>query len=93
MDIKTILIDKYGYSEQEAKAVESDLSALDERVAKIFEAWKTDGAESSDIEFNGYSVDSLRADYGMNFFAALVTLDWIAKDPESALCALRQGIM
>lgn len=93
MDIKFILIDYYGYSEEEAEAVEKDLSALDERVAEVFEMWKTRGQEYSDVEFNGYSVDRLRADYSLNFFAALLTLDWIVKDTENALFALSQGIM
>jgi hypothetical protein len=93
MNIKAILIDKYDYLPKEAEIMENELITLDAQVAPIFEAWKTTGEENNAEEFQGYSIDSLRSGYGMNFFAALVTLDWIVKDPEAALPALKQGIM
>ena len=93
MNIKDILINSHGYTEQEAEMMAKGLSELDVAVMPVFEAWRATGSENSDMLFHGYSIDSLRADYDMNFFAALMTLDWIAKDPENALPAIKRGIM
>jgi len=93
MNIKNILTEKYGYSEQEAVLMASDLSVLDPQLIPIYERWMETGEEENSQEFNSYSIDSLRLEYGMNFFAAITTLDWIVKEPENALPALKQGMM
>ena len=93
MNIKNILKEKYGYSAQEAELLASDLSVLDHQLTPIFKQWIETGKEESSQEFSSYSIDSLRLDYGMNFFAAITTLDWIVKDSEHALPALKQGMM
>ena len=93
MNIKETLINKYGYVVSEAATMETELLNLDEKVAVIFENWKATGDESSSVDFEGYSIDSLKEDYEMNFFASLVTLDWIVKEPQVALSALAEGIM
>ena len=92
MELAKILIEQYGYSPQAAATTAEDLAALDESVLPIFRAWQEDRTESDATLFSGYSVDSLREHYGMTFFSALVTLDWIVKEPQSALQALRDGI-
>jgi len=93
MNIKNILIEKYKYSEAEAELMAGDLLELDPQLIPIFEKWKTTGDEKDDQEFRTHSIDSLHLEHGLNFFAALVTLDWIIKDPDTALPAIAEGIM
>ena len=52
---------------------------------KIFEHWKETRDESNSKDFHGYSIDIFRNEYKYNFFAALLTLDWIVKKPDEAL--------
>ena len=93
MNLKAALINNYEYTNQEAELMINDLEKLDSRIISILEAWKETAVEDNTEEYHGHSINSLRHDYGMNFFAALTTLDWVIKDPENALPALAQGVM
>ena len=45
----------------------------------------------SDIEVEGYSIESLKNDHGMNELAALFTIDYLMKDPIAAKASLSKG--
>lgn len=92
-DIKSIILSRFGCSEQDAEHITSKLEQMDKALVPMFERWARDMEYSNTEEYAGYSVDSLQRDYGMNFVAALLTIDWIIKDPQKAIPALQAGIM
>lgn len=92
-DIKAIILSRFGCSEQDAAHIISKLGQMDKTLVPMLERWARDMEYSNTEEYSGYSVDSLQRDYGMNFVAALLTIDWIIKDPQKAIPALQAGIM
>lgn len=64
---------------------------LDSKLKPIFEAWINDRSYN-DISIAGYSIKSLINNYDMEFTGAFLTMDWICKDPETAVNALKHGV-
>lgn len=92
-NIRELLISQFGYSEQDACMLSEDLEHLDQTLFPLLTNWVTGGVCSNATEYRGYSIDSLCSQFDMNFIAALLTLDWIIKEPEQAIPALKSGIM
>lgn len=84
--------DYLGCDEKRAAYTEEKLSQIDERLKPILDRWLKDGTESSDDIFHGYSINLLMRRYRMKFTGAILTLDWIVKDPVCAQEALKYGI-
>ena len=87
------LVDRLNYPSQRAELLWSNLARLDEKLMPILVRWLDSGDGADQTQYEGYCVDSLRKNYGMNTISALLTLDWIIKEPEQAVAALRDGIM
>lgn len=89
--IKEILIER-GYPEAAAIATSNNLSKLTGRFQEALHKWLSDGLES-DIESHGYSSNGLMSRFkGMTYPAALLTLDWLEREPEKAKKTIEQGI-
>lgn len=89
---KDALMGRLGYKPHEADTVVQDLERLSPVLRPILDRWIADGTESDSQEFHGYSIDSLRKGSPLNFIAALLTLNWIVRDPEKATSVIRKGI-
>ena len=87
------LTTRLGYAQEGAALVSGELEDLDARLRPLLDAWLEREDGSGDMEISGYSIRRLEEDYGMNFIAALLTLDWLCKEPEKALSALQEGIL
>ena len=81
---KTLL--ERGYDEKSAKMVLPDLLNLSEPLKSLLKAWLENDAVA------GFSVSELQKERGMNYPAALLTIDWLIKDPENAKRSLTKGI-
>ena len=92
-NIRELLMSRFGYSEQDISVLCSDLEQLDQALVPVLTKWIKDGECSDSTEYSGYSINSLCTEYEMNFIAALLTLDWIIKEPEQAIPAIKSGIM
>lgn len=90
--IKSLLMDRLGYSSYEADMLADDLCKLHPELKPLFERWVCEGIECDSTVFHGYSIDTLRSGSKMNFIAALLTLDWLLREPEKALPIIRRGI-
>lgn len=89
--MKNIIKRKLGCSEEEADEILGDLEGIEPQLADMLLAW-CDDRPYSDIEVCGYTIHSLMNDYGLGFIGALLTLDWVIKEPKEADQALRFGI-
>lgn len=90
--MKSIIIERLHCSEKRAAIIENDLRQIDPELRPILNQWLQDGHCSNDTVYHGYSLDRLMNDMGMRFTGALLTLDWIIKDPEEAIKALSEPI-
>lgn len=92
-NIKEVILSRFNCSEQDAVHITSKLETLDSTLVPVLDCWVKDIDYSNSDEYSGYSLASLQRDYGMNFLAALLTIDWIIKEPTQAIPALQDGIM
>ncbi len=92
-DIVNILVDRLGRSVGEAGRLNEELKSLDSKLTPLLQRWLDTNTGSDDTLYSGYSINSLRESFGMDFIAALLTLDWIIKEPEAAIPAIESGVM
>ncbi len=78
-----------GYTAREAKLLAGEFIALSPVLRPLLEAWINDGS-TPDYGAEGYTIKGLM-DEGMEYPAALLTIDWLLKEPEKAIASLRRG--
>lgn len=79
------------YSEKQAIRVAEDLLLIDDKLYSLLEKWIATTKET-DITVEGFSLIELKNKYQMTYPAALLTIDWLIKDPNIAVDAINQGI-
>lgn len=89
--IKQILIDR-GYNERNATLVAQELTRLATPLQPLITKWLDDEQRLEDFEAEGYSISGLMQKRGMTYPAALLTIDWLLKEPEEAKLSLKRGI-
>ncbi len=80
-----------GYNEKQSSNLASQLSSLNDGLSQCLSKWLSSG-EESDFEANGFSLVKLMANYKLKYPAALLSLDWVIKDPEVAVPTILKGI-
>lgn len=88
--IKNVLLSN-GYTMDEAVIVAGELYVLSAPLVPLFEKWAADGTEQ-DYQSHELSVLEIKDLLKMTYPAALLTIDWIIKEPETALKAIMGGI-
>ncbi len=89
-EIIHILIDNH-YPEVQAEGVACELMAIDEQLVPLLENW-TKNKEESDYSVDCFSLMGLKKQYSMSYPAALLSIDWLIKDPLTAKQAILRGI-
>ncbi len=79
-----------GYSSKSANLVLDDLMLLSSPLDTFLEEWLLNRS-ISDYESNGYSISQLQRDRNMTYPAALLTMDWLIKEPEIAIRSLSRS--
>lgn len=92
MNINELLMERLGYTSHEADMLADDLCKLQPELVPLLERWICEGIECDSTMFYGYSIDTLCSSSKMNFIAALLTLDWLLREPEKALPIIQSGI-
>lgn len=93
MDTQTLiesLTQDYGYPPDGAALVADKITRLTAPVDQAFSAWWQTGQPPT-IELQGYTVERLMNEHTMNAIAAFLTLDWLNREPDKALAALKKG--
>lgn len=72
-----------GYPSAQAPGVAERLLALPEPFSDAFLLWM-DSGELAQVESDGYSLRSLVEGHGVKMPGAILTLDWLRRDPEAA---------
>lgn len=91
--MKDMIIKRLNCDDKTAEKLELKLKNISEELKPILNAWLESGTEDSSLEFNGYSINSLLKKDGVKFTGALLTLDWLIREPEKATAVIEKGIM
>ena len=91
--MKKMIIERLSCDEKTAERLEAKLKSISEELKPILNAWLENGTQDNSQMFNGYSLNSLMAKDGMKFTGALLTLDWLIREPETAAAVIEKGIM
>jgi len=89
-NIKTTLIEKYGYTEYEAEITTEDLNQMDSECKEKLDDYLS-GNEVSDFRYGEFSVDILVNDYGCNVISAILTISTLKNDYENLSRMLKKG--
>lgn len=91
LEIQEILMQR-GYSERNASLVAEEMVNITPQLRNLLGGWLMDKSYCKDYEVGEYSVMRLQKERRMNYPAALLTLDWLIKEPKAALRSLNRGI-
>lgn len=92
IDFKDYIISKLikqGYPAEASAIVAKELIHVNEVLQPIVNKWLN--GEENDYECHGYSVLDLMKSRGMTYPAALLTIDWLIKEPEKAKKSIERG--
>lgn len=92
MNLKEYLIEKHGYDPKNVDLMVGRLEALTDEFKMALYQWVETEEPVSPGEYFGYTVTKLMQEHGMNYPAALTTLDWIARNGEKAVREIEKGI-
>ena len=88
--IQDILIER-GFPEKQAISVASDLQAIDPALQNGLQSWLADQTETEYL-IEGVKLSELKQKFDMTYPAALLTVDWLIKEPELAKKSIQRGI-
>ena len=88
--IKKILIER-DYPEKQADSVTSNLLDIDQTLQKGLLLW-LENQEETDYQIEGFKLSELKRKFDMTYPAALLTIDWLIKEPETAIKGINRGI-
>lgn len=91
LEILEILMQR-GYTQRNASLVAEEMVNIAPQLQQYLEAWLMDKSYNENYEVGEYSLKRLQEERRMNYPAALLTMDWLIKEPEAALCSLNRGI-
>lgn len=89
-EIKNILVSK-GYTERQALVVASELLQMDDSLQQGLRRWLV-GEEETDYAVEGFKLSELKCRFDMTYPAALLTINWLIKEPERAIKSINRGI-
>lgn len=79
-----------GYNNSATSMVAAEIVKVDSRLNPLVVKWLN--GEDEDYASHGYSIFGLMKSRHMTYPAALLTIDWLLKEPEKAKKSLEQGI-
>lgn len=90
-DIEKLLVERCKYTEKQAVLVTKELVQIDPILIPLFNKWVEEGVETN-FMIEGFSLYELMSTYNMTYPAALLTIDWLVKEPIIAKEAIKQGL-
>jgi hypothetical protein len=89
-EVTARLTEKLDYPPPGAQLVADKIERLHSDLREPFELWWNTG-EVPTVEVEGYTVARLMTDHGLKPLAALLTLDWLLREPETAQATIARG--
>lgn len=85
------ILQKRGYSEKQSARVAAELQDINDSLKSHLNKWLV-SEEESDYHAEGFSLLELKRKFEMTYPAALLTMDWLIKEPENAIRSINRGI-
>ena len=89
VEIMNLLVQR-GYTKHNAALVTPELQQLHPDLKPLWEQWLLHPEACDDYTVEGFSLKGLMEQQRMAYPAALLTLDWLLKDPENAKASLNR---
>lgn len=89
-NVKKCLLER-GYNTREAEVLSEDLVSVDVSLKSCLDAWVLSN-EECDFSSHGFSIKGLMENFNLKYPAALLSIDWIIKEPDVAIRAIEKGI-
>lgn len=80
-----------GYPEKAAYILAEDLFKISTELKPHLHSWMESG-EEVDYSVEGFSIKGLMQKYQLQYPAALLSIDWLIKDPATAIAAINRGV-
>ena len=90
-NIEKSLVERCKYTEKQASLLVKELMQVDLRLIPVLNKWVDDGIET-DFNVCGFTLLEIKSRYNMTYPAALLTIDWLVKDPKVATEAIEHGL-
>lgn len=90
VDVEKILIER-GYKADAARLLAALLSRINGKLRPLLDAWLENESEG-DIVVAGISLITLKNKHNLKYPAALLSIDWLIREPEKAKAAIIRGI-
>lgn len=91
--MKNMVMKYLGCPEERAIVIEKRLNEIQEELKPMLTQWLENGTIDETIIIEGYSVADFMKDYEMEFTGAILTLDWLIREPQKAKAAIAEGYM
>mgnify|MGYP003466774528 CR=1 FL=1 len=88
-EIKELLVAR-GYSQKNAGLVALEIKTLEPSLIPLWEKWVANANSCENCEAEGYSIKFFMEKQRMTYPAALLTIDWLIKEPNKAKEALKE---
>lgn len=92
--MKDLILKRNGCTEQQAEWIVEDLKKISPQLKGAVEKWLKDETVDPSLEVEGFTLgEFMSPKYNMKFTGAILTLDWLIKEPDEAKKALKYGVM
>lgn len=85
------ILQERGYSGKQSVRVAAELHDIDDSLKILLNKWLV-SEEENDCYVEGFSLLALKRKFDMTYPAALLTMDWLIKEPENAIRSINRGI-
>jgi len=89
--IKTTLSER-GYTEKQIPVLEEKLTKIDLSLKQGLDNWLEDSNAETDYTISGVTLSEIKKKFKMTYPAALLTMDWVIREPEKAIESINKGI-
>ena len=79
------------FDEEQAKIAMEKLYKISSSLTQGLNEWANNGNEM-DYTIEGIKLSELKLQYKLTYPAALLTMDWLIREPEKALASIKRGI-
>lgn len=81
-----------GYTEKQAKVLGESLSKIDASLKVGLDKWLINESEEADYNIHGFTLSEIKQKFKMTYPAALLSMDWVLREPEKATKSINNGI-
>ena len=82
---------EHNYTEKQSSILASKLAVLDKSLIKCMESWLKNGQQTN-YSAHGISINELIEKHRMQYLAAVLTMDWVLRDPTKAMETIQKGV-